>query len=297
MVWEVKHVLLTPKDENGLPAASLHLIVARNVRDPGGVKYFVSNAPPETPVKELLHVAFSRWRVERCFEDQKTELGFDHFEGRSYVGLKRHQAITAVSHLFLSEVRQQLRGEKSGELQVRTVRNPYLGRQRLVCRELNCLQGLTFRGRPKVGWRLWKPDCCYPPVRCSMPNTWRSSAHTRRHYRRDHRRFGSRLVADLHLCAGNSDGKMVRCKHLALRWGLRWPPELHQSDPGPQHNVLISTGSVVIVDAQFNSSLHTIRDDGTLRFDPHANTLLSVDTIIVEPSGVFQMGISNYWRS
>ncbi len=49
-------------------------------------------------------------------------------------------------------------------------------------------------------------------------------------------------------------------------------------------------GSVVIVDAQFSSPLHTIRDDGTLRFDPHANTLLSVDTIIVEPEGVFQMG-------
>ncbi len=114
MVWETKHVLLTPKDENGLPAAPLHLIAARNVCDIFTIKYFVSNAPSETPVKELLHVAFSRWRVERCFEDQKTELGFDHFEGRSHVGLKRHQAITAVSHLFLSETRQALRGEKSG---------------------------------------------------------------------------------------------------------------------------------------------------------------------------------------
>lgn len=114
MVWEVKHVPLTPKDEHGLPATALHLIVARNVRKILDVKFFVSNAPPETPVKELLHVAFSRWRVERCFEDQKTELGFDHFEGRSYRGLIRHQAVTAVSHLFLSEVRQQLRGEKPG---------------------------------------------------------------------------------------------------------------------------------------------------------------------------------------
>lgn len=114
MVWEAKHVMLVPKDENGLPAEPLHLVVARNVRDVLAVKFFVSNAPPETPLKELLHVAFSRWRIERCFEDQKTELGFDHFEGRSYRGLKRHQAITAVTHLFLSEVRQQLRGEKSG---------------------------------------------------------------------------------------------------------------------------------------------------------------------------------------
>jgi SRSO17 transposase len=112
MVWEAKHVMLVPKDENGLPAAPLHLIVARNVRDILDVKFFVSNASPDTPLKELLHVAFSRWRVERCFEDQKTELGFDHFEGRSYLGLTRHQAITAVTHLFLSEMQQQLRGEK-----------------------------------------------------------------------------------------------------------------------------------------------------------------------------------------
>jgi SRSO17 transposase len=112
MVWEAKHVMFVPKDEHGLPAATLHLVVARNVRDTSEVKFFLSNAPAETPVKELLHVAFSRWRVERCFEDQKTELGFDHFEGRSYLGLRRHQAITAVTHLFLSEVQQQLRGEK-----------------------------------------------------------------------------------------------------------------------------------------------------------------------------------------
>jgi SRSO17 transposase len=114
MVWETKHVMLTPKDEQGLPAQPRHLLVARNVQDAAEVKFFVSNALPATPVKELLHVGFSRWRIERCFEDQKTELGFDHFEGRSYVGLKRHQAITAVSHLFLSEVHQELRGEKSG---------------------------------------------------------------------------------------------------------------------------------------------------------------------------------------
>jgi SRSO17 transposase len=113
LVWEAKRVMLTPKDARGLPDDPLHLIVARNVLNPSELKFFVSNAPAETPLKELLHVAFSRWHVERCFEDQKTELGFDHFEGRSYLGMKRHQAITAVTHLFLSEAQQQLRGKKS----------------------------------------------------------------------------------------------------------------------------------------------------------------------------------------
>jgi SRSO17 transposase len=113
LVWEAKHLPFVPKNEHGLPGEPLHLIVARNVADPSEVKYFLSNAPADTPLSELLLVAFSRWHIERCFEDQKTELGFDHFEGRSYLGLKRHQAVTSVTHLFLAEVRQELRGEKT----------------------------------------------------------------------------------------------------------------------------------------------------------------------------------------
>jgi SRSO17 transposase len=114
MVWEVKHVWFYPKGTNELPLEPMHLIVARSVLEPEKIKFFVAAAPRETPLKVLLCVAFSRWHVERCFEDQKTELGFDHFEGRSYVGLTRHQTITALTHLFLSRVHQEWRGEKSG---------------------------------------------------------------------------------------------------------------------------------------------------------------------------------------
>lgn len=78
MVWEIKHVLIYPRNEEGLPEKSYHLIVARNVLDPTEIKYFVSNAPAETSVQTMLLVAFSRWRVERCFEDEKGELGLDH---------------------------------------------------------------------------------------------------------------------------------------------------------------------------------------------------------------------------
>ncbi len=146
LVWDVKHVPLMPKDDRGLPGASLHLIVARSVLEPGDVKYFVSNASADTPLEELLLVAFSRWHVERCFEDQKTELGFDHFEGRSYLGLKRHQAVTAVSHLFLAQVQQQLRGKKS-----RTHRVPGASRRRSV-RSL-VVAGHDGHARPDLGRR------------------------------------------------------------------------------------------------------------------------------------------------
>jgi hypothetical protein len=97
-----------------LPGERLHLLVARNVLDLNETKFFVSNAPPETSVEILLLVAFSRWRVERCFEDQKSEIGLDQYEGRRYLGWKRHLMLSAVSYLFLARVREEWVGEKSG---------------------------------------------------------------------------------------------------------------------------------------------------------------------------------------
>ena len=50
-------------------------------------------------------------RSKRCFEDQKSEIGLDQYEGRRYLGLKRHLILSAVSYLFLARVRQEERGE------------------------------------------------------------------------------------------------------------------------------------------------------------------------------------------
>lgn len=114
MVWEVKHAPIWIRGEDGLPIGPWHLIVCRNALDPTEVKYFLSNAPPETPIGTLLLVAFSRWRVERCFQDDKGEVGLDHYEGRRYTGLKRHLILSSVSLLFLSRVNQRLAEKKSG---------------------------------------------------------------------------------------------------------------------------------------------------------------------------------------
>jgi SRSO17 transposase len=112
ILWDVKYTTIYIKDENGLPVGPWQLIICRNVLNPTEVKYFISNAPPDTPPDELLLVAFSRWRVERCFEDQKGEVGLDHYEGRTYIGLKRHLILSSVSFLFLSKAQQRLAGEK-----------------------------------------------------------------------------------------------------------------------------------------------------------------------------------------
>ena len=44
----------------------------------------------------------------------KSEIGLTHFEGRSYVALKRHMALCLVALAFVSQHTLRLRGEKSG---------------------------------------------------------------------------------------------------------------------------------------------------------------------------------------
>jgi SRSO17 transposase len=112
LVWRVKHALAFIKDEHGHPAGPYHLLVCQHPLS-GEIKYFLSNAPVDTPVKKLLRVAFGRWRVERCFEDGKGEVGLDHWEGRRWLGLKRHLILTSVSYLFLAKACQRLRKKKS----------------------------------------------------------------------------------------------------------------------------------------------------------------------------------------
>lgn len=111
VVWEVRTTRFFPW-ENGAPGAEGWLVIARNVLD-GEVKYFLSNAPADTPIETLLAVAFSRWRIERLFEDAKGQIGLDHFEVRRYLPLIRHLILSMVSLLFLAKETDRLRGKKS----------------------------------------------------------------------------------------------------------------------------------------------------------------------------------------
>jgi SRSO17 transposase len=114
MVWQAKHLLVYLADEKGLPSRPHHLLVARNALNPEEVKYFISNAPESTSVETFLRVAFTRWTIERAFEDSKTELGMDHFEVRKFISIQRHLILSCVSHVFLSEFCLKYRGGKSG---------------------------------------------------------------------------------------------------------------------------------------------------------------------------------------
>lgn len=113
LVWEVKFAPCWLPREGGV-VGPYWLVAARNALNPDELKYFISNAAAGVPLEVILHVAFGRWPVERCLEDEKTELGLSHFEVRCYPALKRHLLITQISHLFLARQAQRLRGEKPG---------------------------------------------------------------------------------------------------------------------------------------------------------------------------------------
>ena len=110
-VWHIRETGFFPNDE-GVPGKESRLIIARHALS-GEVKYFLSDVGPEVPLKTLLYVAFSRWHVERLFEDGKGQVGFHHFEVRNYTSLMRHLILTNLSLYFLCEQTTRLRGEKS----------------------------------------------------------------------------------------------------------------------------------------------------------------------------------------
>jgi len=109
-VWSVRETTFHP-NRNGVPGDPVRLLVAEEVLT-REVKYFLSCAPAEIPLKGVLTVAFSRWHIEKLFKEGKGEVGLDHFEVRNYRSLRRHLVLTNVSLYFLAEETDRLRGEK-----------------------------------------------------------------------------------------------------------------------------------------------------------------------------------------
>lgn len=121
MVWEAKAALFYRKHQNGLPGRPHTLMVARNVLTPKEVKYFVANAstrPGGVTVEHLLWAGFSRWPVEQCFEQSKTELGLDHFEVRGWRAIHRHLYLTQATYLFCARMQQRYREKNDCEPRV-----------------------------------------------------------------------------------------------------------------------------------------------------------------------------------
>ena len=62
---------------------------------------WLSNLPPRTALRELVHTAKARWLIERDYQELKQEIGLGHYEGRGWRGFHHHASLCIAAYGFL----------------------------------------------------------------------------------------------------------------------------------------------------------------------------------------------------
>lgn len=71
-------------------------------------KFWLSTVSPDISLVDLVHLAKTRWRIERDFQELKDEIGLDHYEGRGWRGFHHHGALCIAAYAFLVAERARL---------------------------------------------------------------------------------------------------------------------------------------------------------------------------------------------
>jgi SRSO17 transposase len=90
-------------------APEIWLLCERGLGPTGRRRHYLIALPTTASLAQLVHLAHQRWAIEQHYQDLKSELGLDHFEGRSYPGWQHHMAISAVAYAFLQTERMRPR--------------------------------------------------------------------------------------------------------------------------------------------------------------------------------------------
>ena len=84
----------------GKPGEEIWAVYRRNL-DGSEPRYYLSNAPADTTLETLAYVGGSRWRIETEFETEKSDVGMDEYETRTWAGWHHHIALCLVAGAFL----------------------------------------------------------------------------------------------------------------------------------------------------------------------------------------------------
>ena len=68
--WACQRVV---ESRDGLPGPDAWLIARRSLTDASDIAYYLSKAPADTPLLKLAQVASTRYTVEQCIEEAKSE--------------------------------------------------------------------------------------------------------------------------------------------------------------------------------------------------------------------------------
>ena len=122
--WAARFAALrvTPANEwrNRRLAPEVWLLCEQDLGLTPRIKYFFVSLPATASLAQLVRLAHQRWAIEQQYQELKTELGLDHFEGRSYPGWQHHVVLTAVAYAFLQ--RERMRADADPALTFPAVR-------------------------------------------------------------------------------------------------------------------------------------------------------------------------------
>ena len=75
-------------------------------------RYYLSNALEATPLETLVYEGGSRWRIETEFETEKSDVGLDEYETRTWAGWHHHVALCLLGGAFPLSLQQAWGGGK-----------------------------------------------------------------------------------------------------------------------------------------------------------------------------------------
>jgi SRSO17 transposase len=90
-------------------APEIWLLCERDLGTTPRTKYYFVNLAATAALKQVVRLAHHRWAIEQQYQELKTELGLDHFEGRTFPGWHHHVVLTAITYNFLQAERQRAR--------------------------------------------------------------------------------------------------------------------------------------------------------------------------------------------
>jgi len=101
------HWARTTIEDGARPGRGHWLLARRSLHDPDEIAYYACYGPRRSRLIDLAWVAGSRWHIEECFQQAKSEAGLDHYQVRTWRAWYAHITLSMLALAWLSAARAQ----------------------------------------------------------------------------------------------------------------------------------------------------------------------------------------------
>lgn len=91
------------------------LLARRKIGQPEEIAYYVCYGPRRSTLLDLAWIAGTRWRIEECFQQAKTDAGLDHYQVRSWRAWYAHITLSMLAPAWLTATRLKTTTGTKGE--------------------------------------------------------------------------------------------------------------------------------------------------------------------------------------